>query len=113
MFLGRAGWTTAKGSALVPETTSGTRGEAADDISIWTATLDRSETERAGWEATLSPDELARANRFHFVKDRNHFVVARGIAADRCSESIFIRSLAAWSSRTDPTESRSFREPAP
>ena len=77
-FLGRTGCTTAKGSALVPET-SGTRGEAADDILIWTATLDRSEGERAGWEAILSPDELARANRFHFVKDRNHFIVARGL----------------------------------
>jgi 4'-phosphopantetheinyl transferase len=26
----------------------------------------------------LDPDELSRANRFHFEKDRKHFVVARG-----------------------------------
>ena len=63
---------------MAPET-SGSREEAADGISIWTATLDRSEGERARWESTLSPDELARADRFHFAKDRNHYVVARGM----------------------------------
>jgi len=63
---------------LAPET-SGLREEAADGISIWNATLDRSEGERAAWESTLSPEELARANRFHFAKDRNHYVVARGL----------------------------------
>jgi 4'-phosphopantetheinyl transferase len=63
---------------LVPEPW-GTRGEAADNVSVWTATLNRSEGERTAWESTLSPDELARANRFHFVKDRDHYVVARGL----------------------------------
>ena len=27
----------------------------------------------------LSEDECARANRFRFVKDRNHFIIARGV----------------------------------
>lgn len=63
---------------MAPET-SGSREEAADGISIWTATLDRTERARAEWESTLSPEELARANRFHFAKDRNHYVVARGL----------------------------------
>lgn len=63
---------------MEPES-SGTRAEPAEDISIWTATLDRSEGERVKLESTLSPDELARAHRFHFAKDRDHYVVARGL----------------------------------
>lgn len=73
---------------------SGTRDETADNISIWTATLDRSERERAEWESTLSPDELARANRFHSAKDRDHYVIARGL----------LRSLLGAYLRQDPRE---------
>jgi 4'-phosphopantetheinyl transferase len=49
------------------------------DIHVWHAPLDCEEIFRAQLEATLSPDELERANRFHFAKDRNRYVVARGL----------------------------------
>ena len=48
-----------------------------DEVHLWQAAL----TDRPAdiFESFLSPDELRRANRFHFRKDRDHFVVARGL----------------------------------
>jgi 4'-phosphopantetheinyl transferase len=50
-----------------------------DDIHVWHVELDREQKEIAHLESTLSADEKARADRFHFLNDRNRFVVARGI----------------------------------
>jgi 4'-phosphopantetheinyl transferase len=47
------------------------------EVHLWQAALDGRPADI--FESFLSPDELARANRFHFIKDRNHFVVARGL----------------------------------
>ncbi len=55
------------------------REQIGDEIHVWHADLARSDEERVRWEANLSPDEKERADRFHFVKDRNRFVVARGL----------------------------------
>jgi 4'-phosphopantetheinyl transferase len=45
-------------------------------VDVWSVRLD--EPARAGSEvAALSPDEIARANRFHFEKDRIHFTRCR------------------------------------
>jgi 4'-phosphopantetheinyl transferase len=49
------------------------------EIHVWRARLDGSEFLREQLEATLAPEEIARANRFLFPRDRQHFVVARGI----------------------------------
>ena len=46
-----------------------------DEVHVWRLHLDRSSEE---FLTVLEADEVARANRFHFEKDRNHFVVARG-----------------------------------
>jgi 4'-phosphopantetheinyl transferase len=53
--------------------------QLGDTIHVWTASLNRDEQTRARLESTVSPDELARANRFHFAKDRTRFIVARGL----------------------------------
>lgn len=46
---------------------------------MWHATLDREEKTIGQLESTLSLEEKARAGRFHFVNDKNRFVVARGL----------------------------------
>jgi 4'-phosphopantetheinyl transferase len=48
------------------------------EIHVWSAALDHEPDDLQRLEATLSREEKARANRFHFVRDKNRFVVARG-----------------------------------
>lgn len=52
---------------------------AADEIHVWRADLEREESVIRQLEKTLSVDEQARANRFRFQRDRNHFIATRGI----------------------------------
>src|SRR5882724_1052650 len=49
------------------------------EVHVWRAYLDRTEIVLHQFEATLSADEKARADRFVFRRDRNHFVGTRGI----------------------------------
>jgi 4'-phosphopantetheinyl transferase len=66
----------AKGNVrLITEEVSGILG---DHIHAWHVTLDRAPDEVARFESTLSGEEKARADRFHFQNDRSRFVVARG-----------------------------------
>jgi 4'-phosphopantetheinyl transferase len=46
------------------------------DVHVWRATLDPASPEI---RETLSPDEWLRAGRFHFERDRERFVAARGL----------------------------------
>jgi 4'-phosphopantetheinyl transferase len=50
-----------------------------DDIDIWCASLRPVPEALQRLEATLAPDESARAARFVFPRDRSHFIAARGI----------------------------------
>jgi 4'-phosphopantetheinyl transferase len=52
-------------------------GEA--DLHLWRASLDCDAPVYSRLQTTLSPDEIARADRFVFLADRNRFVAARGI----------------------------------
>lgn len=49
------------------------------EIHIWRAHLNCVKFVLSQLEATLGPDERIRADRFHFERDRNAFVAARGI----------------------------------
>ena len=49
----------------------------ADEVHVWLATLDDYPADSL--RLLLSDDELARATRFHFDKDRNHYTVTRGL----------------------------------
>lgn len=49
------------------------------EIHVWHAALDREDQAACQLESTLSLEEIARADRFHFVNDRKRFVVARGL----------------------------------
>ena len=48
------------------------------DVHVWRVLLDLESTELLGLWAILSPEEQARASRFHFSTDRSRFIAARG-----------------------------------
>jgi 4'-phosphopantetheinyl transferase len=49
------------------------------DVQIWRAWLKRPPEQVDGLMAVLSEDERARAGRFHYAKDRSHFIAGRAI----------------------------------
>lgn len=48
-------------------------------VHLWAASLATSDDIIATLKATLSPDELARANRFHFERHRLRYIAGRGL----------------------------------
>ena len=48
-------------------------------VHVWRANLDLPTTEIERLAAFLSTDEIARANKFHFLEHKRRFIVARGI----------------------------------
>ncbi len=49
------------------------------DVHLWRIQLTRTETELQYLRDVLSSDEITRAQRFHFEKDRQRFIAGRGI----------------------------------
>ena len=49
-----------------------------DEVHVWRATLDLPIARVVSLEQTLAADERTRAGRFHYERDRRHFIVARG-----------------------------------
>jgi 4'-phosphopantetheinyl transferase len=49
----------------------------ADEVHLWLAHLDEHAADSL--KPLLAADEVSRADRFHFTKDRNHYIVARGL----------------------------------
>ena len=52
---------------------------AAADVHVWAFALDASEAMVEAWGTLLSADEKLRADRFVFRRDRNRWIVARGV----------------------------------
>ena len=52
---------------------------AESEVHVWLASLEQPEAVMLPLKQTLSSDELLRAGKFHFDKDRHHFIVARGV----------------------------------
>jgi 4'-phosphopantetheinyl transferase len=50
-----------------------------DEVHVWSASLELGSESLGELERTLSADELQRAARFHFERDRKNFVGRRGI----------------------------------
>ena len=60
------------------------------DVHLWQAGLDKRLADSV--EHHLSADEISRAERFHFAKDRTHFVAARGLLRSLLSAYLGISS---------------------
>ena len=50
-----------------------------DDVHVWRATLDETPSRIDSFLRTLAADERTRAERFYFPRDRERFIVARGV----------------------------------
>lgn len=50
-----------------------------DEVHVWQAALEQPALQIQNYHRNLASDEQARAARFHFEKDRAHFIVARGV----------------------------------
>ena len=50
-----------------------------DEVHIWRVLLDKTPSRIQSFLHNLAVDEQARAERFHFDRDREHFIVARGV----------------------------------
>src|SRR5882672_10533993 len=63
---------------------------AREEVHLWQATLDDRLAD--GLNHLLSADEISRADRFHFAKDRNHFIAARALLRTLLSAYLGINS---------------------
>jgi 4'-phosphopantetheinyl transferase len=50
-----------------------------DEVHLWRADLEALSSDESRWQRMLSADELGRAERFHFQRDRQRFVAARAL----------------------------------
>jgi 4'-phosphopantetheinyl transferase len=64
-----------------------------DEVQLWRVDLEAIGEDESRWRQLLSSDELARAMRFHFSRDRQRFVAARA----------WLRTILASYLATDPS----------
>lgn len=51
----------------------------ADEVHVWRASLNHMQDRLQPLRGTLAPEESERAARFHFARDRRHYIAARGL----------------------------------
>lgn len=51
----------------------------ADEVHVWRVSLEQGDAKVEAFYGTLAADERQRAEKFYFKKDRDHFVVGRGV----------------------------------
>ena len=51
----------------------------ADEVHVWRASLEQQPVRLQYLRGTLAPEESERAARFHFARDRQHYIAARGL----------------------------------
>jgi len=51
----------------------------ADEVHVWRASLNHTQHRLQHLRGTLAPEEGERAARFHFARDRQHYIAARGL----------------------------------
>ncbi len=66
----------------------------SDEIHVWRASLDQSESYVHRLQQTLVPEELRRAKRYYFDRDRMRFIISRGL----------LRTLLGCYLKTEPRE---------
>lgn len=49
------------------------------EVHVWRASLNQEPSTLRACSDILAPDERSRADKFHFRKDREHFIIARGV----------------------------------
>ncbi|HEX8652350.1 MAG TPA: 4'-phosphopantetheinyl transferase superfamily protein [Pyrinomonadaceae bacterium] len=64
---------------------------AGDEVHVWRASLQCSAQRVEGLLSTLTGDERGRADRFYFPKDRDYFIVARGLLREILSCYLGVR----------------------
>jgi 4'-phosphopantetheinyl transferase len=52
---------------------------SSDEVHVWRVSLDQSQATIERLKRLLATDELAKAGRFRFAKDRNQFIIGRGL----------------------------------
>jgi 4'-phosphopantetheinyl transferase len=65
---------------------------AEDEVQVWRVDLEAIGADESRWQRVLSSDELGRASRFHFSRDRQRFVASRA----------WLRTILASYLATDP-----------
>src|SRR5436309_9980119 len=64
------------------------------EVHVWRIELEQPNDLLEKFRATLDPDELERARRFHFDKHRRHFIVGRGFMRDVLSHYLEVAPVA-------------------